>query len=60
MAVVIAGRRFGLWRTVGDEGVSRTAGATPARHVSAVNPKLKLLKKRGCASELLVTDELRC
>src|SRR6478736_10428780 len=60
MAVVIAGRRFWLWRAVDDEGevldllVQRRCDKT-----SAVKLMRKLLKKHGFAPDVLVTDQLR-
>jgi putative transposase len=50
MAVMIAGRRFWLWRAVDDERRDKAA---------AVKLMRKLLKKQGFAPEVLVTDKLR-
>ena len=60
MAVLIAGRRFWLWRAVDDEGevldllVQRRRDKT-----AAVKLMRKLLKKHGFARDVLVTDKLR-
>src|SRR6202041_1100798 len=60
MAVLIAGRRFWLWRAVDDEGevldllVQRRRDARAAAKLMR-----KLLKKQGFAPETLVTDKLR-
>ena len=60
MAVLIAGRRFWLWRAVDDEGevldllVQRRRDKT-----AAVKLMRKLLKKHDFASDVLVTDKLR-
>jgi transposase-like protein len=60
MAVMIAGRRFWLWRAVDDEGevldllVQRRRDKT-----AAVKLMRKLLKKQGFAPDVLVTDKLR-
>ena len=60
MAVLFAGRRFWLWRAVDDEGevldllVQRRRDKT-----AAVKLMRKLLKKRGFAPNVLVTDRLR-
>jgi IS1 family transposase len=60
MAVLIASRRFWLWRAVDDEGevvdllVQRRRDKT-----AAVKPMRKLLKKHGLAPDVLVTDQLR-
>src|SRR5580693_2548310 len=60
MAVLIAGRRFWLWRAVDDEGevldllVQRRRDKT-----AAVKLMRKLLKKHGFAPDVLVTDKLR-
>src|SRR6202166_2675433 len=60
MAVLIAGRRFWLWRAVDDEGevldllVQRRRDKT-----AAVKLMRKLLKKQGFAPAALVTDKLR-
>ena len=60
MAVLISGRQFWLWRAVDDEGEildllvqRRREGRAAARLMR------KLLKKRGFAPALLVTDKLR-
>jgi transposase-like protein len=60
MAVIIAGEQFWLWRAVDDEGevldllVQRQRGKA-----AAVKLMLKLMKKQGFASDVLVTDRLR-
>ena len=60
MAVLIARRRFWLWRAVDDEGevldllVQRRRDKT-----AAVKLMRKLLKKHGFAPDVLVTDKLR-
>ena len=60
MAVLIAGRRFWLWRAVDDEGevldllVQRRRDKT-----AAVKLMRKLVKKHGFAPYVLVTDRLR-
>jgi putative transposase len=60
MAVMIAGRRFWLWRAIDDEGevldllVQRRRNKT-----AAVKLMRKLLKKQGFAPDVLVTDKLR-
>jgi transposase-like protein len=60
MAVMIAGRRFWLWRAIDDEGevldllVQRRRDKT-----AAVKLMRKLLKKQGFAPDVLVTDKLR-
>ena len=56
---VIAGRRSWLWRAVGDERDASICWCNAAGHVSALNLKLKLLKKRGYALELPVIAEPR-
>jgi putative transposase len=60
MAVLIAGRRFWLWRAVDDEGEvldlpvqQRSDAREPAKLMR------KLLRKQGFAPETLVTDRLR-
>ena len=60
MAVLIAGKRFWLWRAVDDEGevldllVQRRRDKT-----AAVKLMRKLLKKHGFTPDVLVTDKLR-
>ena len=60
VAVLIAGKRFWLWRAVDDEGevldllVQRRRDKT-----AAVKLMRKLLKKHGFAPDVLVTDKLR-
>jgi len=60
MAVLIAGRRFWLWRAVDDEGevldllVQRRRDARAAAKLMR-----KLLRKQGFAPKTLVTDKLR-
>ena len=60
MAVLIAGKRFWLWRAVDDEGEGSRLLVQRRRDARA-GAKLmrKLLKKRGFAPETLVTDRLR-
>ena len=59
MAVLIAGRRFWLWRAIDDEGevldllVQRRRDKT-----AAVKLMRKLVKKHGFAPDVLVTDKL--
>jgi hypothetical protein len=59
MAVVIAAGDPGSGARSATSSTPRSAGATPPGHVSALNLKLKLLKKRGHAPELPVIDEPR-
>jgi putative transposase len=60
MAVMIAGRRFWLWRAVGDEGEVLDLLVQRRRDkAAAVKLMRKLLKKQGFAPEVLVTDRLR-
>jgi putative transposase len=60
MAVMIAGRRFWLWRAVDDEGEVLDLLVQPRRDkAAAVKLMGKLLKKQGFAPDALVTDELR-
>ena len=60
MAVTIAGRRFWLWRAVGDEGEVLDLRAQRRRDkAAAVQPMRKLLKEQGFAPEVPVTDKLR-
>src|SRR5271169_696785 len=60
MAVLIAGRRFWLWRAVDDEGevldllVQRRRDARAAAKLMR-----KLLKKQGFTPDVLTTDKLR-
>jgi putative transposase len=60
MAVLIAGKRFWLWRAVDDKGevldllVQRRRDKT-----AAVKLMRKLLKKHGFTPDVLVTDQLR-
>jgi transposase-like protein len=60
MAVIIAGEQFWLWRAVDDEGevldllVQRQRGKA-----AAVKLMRRLMKKRGFAPNVLVTDRLR-
>ena len=60
MAVLIAGRRFWLWRAVDDEGEVLDL-LVQRRRDKAVAVKLmrKLLKKHGFAPDVLVIDKLR-
>ena len=60
MAVMIAGRRFWLWRAVDDEGEVLDLLVQRRRDkAAAVKLMQKLLKKQGFAPEVLVTDKLR-
>ena len=60
MAVVIAGRRFWLWRAVDDEGEVLDLLVQRRRDkAAAVKLMRKLLKKQGFAPDVLVTDKLR-
>ena len=60
MAVMIAGRRFWLWRAVDDEGEVLDLLVQRRRDkAAAVKLMRKLLKKQGFANEVLVTDKLR-
>jgi transposase-like protein len=60
MAVMIAGRRFWLWRAVDDEGEVLDLLVQRRRDkAAAVKLMRKLLKKQGFAPEALVTDKLR-
>jgi transposase-like protein len=60
MAVMIADRRFWRWRAVDDEGEVLDLRVQPRRE-KAVGVRLmrKLLKKRGFAPDVVVTDKLR-
>jgi transposase-like protein len=60
MAVVIAGRRFWLWRAVDDEGEVLDLRVQRRRDkVAAVKLMRKLLKNQGFAPDVLVTERLR-
>src|SRR6202045_3121170 len=60
MAVMIADRRFWLWRAVDDEGEVLDLLVQPRRDkAAAVKLMRKLLKKQGFAPDVLVTDKLR-
>src|SRR5450432_1311090 len=60
MAVMIAGRRFWLWRAVDDEGEVLDLLVQRRRDkAAAVKLMRKLLKKQGFAPDVLVTDKLR-
>ena len=60
MAVTIAGRQFWLWRAVDDEGEVLDLLVQQRRDKAAtVKLMRKLLKKRGFAPDMLVTDKLR-
>jgi putative transposase len=60
MAVLIAGRRFWLYREVDDEGEVRDMPLQRRREkTAAVKLMRKLLKKHGFAPDVLVTDKLR-
>src|SRR6202021_567395 len=58
MAVLIAGRRFWLWRAVDDEGEVLDLLVQRRRDkAAAVKLMRKLLKKQGFALDVLVTDQ---
>jgi transposase-like protein len=60
MAVLIAGRRFWLWRAVDDEGEVLDLLVQRRRDARAATKLMrKLLKKQGFAPKTLVTDRLR-
>jgi transposase-like protein len=60
MAVMIAGRQFGLWRAVDDEGEVLDLLVQRRRNKAAAEKLMrKLLKKQGFAPAVLVTDKLR-
>src|ERR1700726_929838 len=60
MAVMIAGRRFWLWRAVDDEGEVLDLLVQRQRDkAAAVKLMRKLLKKQGFAPDVLVTDKVR-
>ena len=60
MAVMIAGRRFWLWRAVDDEGEVLDLLVQPRRDkAAAVKLMRRLLKKQGFAPDVMVTDKLR-
>ena len=60
MAVTIAGRQFWLWRAVDDEGdVLDLLVQRRRNQAAAVKLMRKLVKKRGFAPDMLVTDKLR-
>ena|ERR1700722_11254920 len=60
MAVLIAGRRFWLWRAVDDEGEVLDLLAQRRRDARAATKLMrKLLRKQGFAPKTLVTDRLR-
>ena len=60
MAVMIAGRRFWLWRAVDDEGEVLDQLVQRRRDkAAAVKLMHKLIKKQGFAPVVLVTDKLR-
>ena len=60
MAVIIAGRRFWLWRAVDDEGEVLDLLVQRRRDkAAAVKLMRKLLKIQGFAPDMLVTDKLR-
>jgi len=60
LAVMIAGRRFWLWRAVDDEGEVLDLLVQPRRDkAAAVKLMRKLLKKQGFAPDVMVTDGLR-
>src|SRR6202453_3373967 len=60
LAVMIAGRKFWLWRAVDDEGEVLDLLVQRRRDkAAAVKLMRKLLKKQGFAPDVLVTDKLR-
>ena len=60
MAVMIAGRRFWLWRAVDDEGEVLDLLLQRRRDkAAALKLMRKLLKKQGFAPDVIVTDKLR-
>jgi len=60
MAVVIAGKRFWLWRAVDSEGEVLDLLVQRKRDkAAAVKLMRKLLKKQGFVPEVMVTDKLR-
>src|SRR5271165_4921817 len=59
MAVLIAGRRFWLWRAVDDEGAVLDLLVQRRRDKTAAKLMRKLLKKHGFAPDVLVSDQLR-
>ena len=60
MVVAIGGRRLWLWRAVDSEGEILDLLVQPKRDkAAAVRLMRKLLKKRGYAPDVLVTDKLR-
>jgi transposase-like protein len=60
MAVMIAGTQFWLWRAVDDEGEVLDLLVQRRRDkAAAVRLMRKLLKKRGFAPNVLVTDKMR-
>ena len=60
MAVLIAGRRFWLWRAVDDEGEVLDLLVQRRRDARAATKLMrKLLRKQGFAPKTLVTDRLR-
>ena len=60
MAVLIAGRRFWLWRAVDDEGEVLDLLVQRRRDkAAAVKLMRKLLKKQGFAPDVLRSEERR-
>ena len=60
MAVMIAGRKFWLWRAVDDEGEVLDLLIQRRRNKAAAEKLMrKLLKKQGFAPDVVVTDKLR-
>jgi putative transposase len=59
MAVLIAGRRFWLWRAVADEGEVLDLLVQRRRDKTAAVLMRKLLKKHGFAPNVPATDRLR-
>jgi transposase-like protein len=60
MVVLIAGRRFSLWRGVDDEGEVLDLLVQRRRDTRAAAKLMrKLLRKQGFAPKTLVTDRLR-
>jgi transposase-like protein len=60
MAATISGKPFWLWRAVDSEGEVLDLLVQRRRNMAAaIRLMRKLLKKQGCAPEVLVTDKLR-
>ena len=60
MALIIAGRRYWLWRAVDDEGEALDLLVQRQRDTNAaVKLMRKLLNKQGFAPDIMVTGKLR-